>query len=257
MNRSIPALAIAGALVLGSALAAGPAQAAPADGTYYSVPFSGDLYLLEPVDDGAVIVLAPFEQWRADGFPAPRPASVQYVKYTWDSTIYGDVSIEGVSISDRLDYSSWSRAGRPAPRTDRLAADSRIVRYSGSDELFVQAGTAYSDDPDFHKLTYAEYAHLGFPGIDFDVEPLFRKLSWNPNIVGPFDQSGEIGVTPFPLWDYFARPTPQIVTSFDGDRFCQAAGSADIRYFGLAAPKGVKLSYAQWREAGSPVPARC
>jgi hypothetical protein len=47
------------------------------------------------------------------------------------------------------------------------------------------------------------------------------------------------------------------VKSFDGDRFCKAAGSADIRYVGIAAPDGVKLSYAQWREAGFPAPARC
>lgn len=257
MNRSIPALAIAGALVLGGALVATPAQAAPGDGTYYSVPFSGDLYLLQPVDDGEVVVLAGFDEWRADGYPSPRPASVDYVKYTWDATIYGDVTIEGTAISTRLDYAEWTRAGRPAPRTDRLAADSRIVRYHGSDELFVQAGADYTDEPAFHKLTPTEYAHLGTPAIDFDVDTMFRKLSWNPNIVGPYDQSEGIGVTPFAVWDYFDRPTPQIVKSFDGDRFCQAAGSADIRYIGIAAPKGVKLSFAQWREAGFPAPGRC
>jgi hypothetical protein len=257
VNRSIPALAIAGALVLGSALAATPAHAAPGDGTYYSVPFSGDLFLLEPVDDGAVIVPASFDTWRADGFPAPRPATTAYVKYTWGPTVYGDVTIEGVSISVRLDYESWTRAGRPAPRTDRLAADSGILRYAGSDELFVQEGASYTDDPGYHKLTFPEYAHLGYPSVVFDRDTLFSKLSWNPNIVGPVDQTGEVGVVDFVTWDYFARPTPLVVKSFDGDRFCQAAGSADIRYVGIAAPKGVKLSYGQWREAGSPAPARC
>ncbi|CAQ01847.1 hypothetical protein ACR8AL_07670 [Clavibacter sepedonicus] len=257
MNRSIPALAIAGALVLGSAIVAAPAQATPGDGTYYSVPGTSFLFTVDAVDGKPALGVATYEEWQEDGFPSPRPAAVEYLKYTWDSTIYQDATVDGVSFSTRIDYATWRSVGFPAPRTDRLAADSEIHRYTGSDELFVWAGAAFTDDPAVHKLTFAEFAHLGYPAVDYESEPEFRKLSWSPNIVGPVDQAGTIGVVDFATWDYYARPTPQIVTSFDGDRFCKAAGSADIRYVGIAAPKGVKLSYAQWREAGFPAPGRC
>jgi len=257
VNRLLPALVLTGALALGGCLVAAPAQAAPGDGTYYSVPGTSYLFVVDAVEGEPALGVATYEEWREDGFPAPRPAAVEYLKYTWDSTIYQDATVDGVSFSMRIDYATWRSVGFPTPRTDRLAADSAIVRYDGSDELFVQAGAAFTDDPAFHKLTFSEYTRLGYPDVDFDVPPLFRKLSWNPNIVGPVDQSETIGVTPFAVWDYFARPTPRIVPSFDGDRFCQARGSADIRYVGIAAPNGMKLSYGQWLMAGSPVPTRC
>ncbi|MFT7766370.1 hypothetical protein [Clavibacter tessellarius] len=257
MNRSIPSLAIAGVLVLGSALVATPAQAAPGDGTYYSIPASSNLFQVDVADGQSRLLVATYDEWRADGFPAPRPAAVDYVKYTWGDTIYQDVTVEDISFSTLVDYPTWRSLGFPSPRTDQLAADSTVRAYTGSDELFVWEGLGLSDNFIVHKLTFAEYAHLGYPSVDDESEPAFRKLSWNPNIVGPVDQTGRIGVVDFGTWDFFARPTPQIVKSFDGDRFCKAAGSADIRYVGIAAPKGVKLSYAQWREAGFPAPGRC
>ena len=257
MNRSIPAIAIAGALVLGSALVATPAQAVPGDGTAYSLPASSNLFVVDVADGQSRLGVATYDEWRADGFPAPRPAAVEYIKYTWGDTIYQDVTVEDISFTTLVDYPTWRSLGYPVPRTDVLAADSTIRAYTGSDELFVWEGLGLGDNFVVHKLTFAEYAHLGYPKVDSVSTPDFRKLSWNPNIVGPISQTGEIGVVDFDTWDFFGRPTPQIVKSFDGDRFCKAPGSADIRYVGIAAPDGVKLTFSQWREAGFPAPARC
>jgi hypothetical protein len=257
VKRSIPALALAGALVLGSALAAAPAQAAPGDGTYYSIPTTAELFVVEAVDGQARWHLASFDEWRADGFPAPRPPAVEYLRYTWGDTIYQDVSADGISFTMQIDYPTWRSLGFSAPRTDRITADSTVRAYTGSDELFVWEGLALSDSYVVHKLTFSEYVHLGYPRVDDESDPAFRKLAWNPSIVGPTDQAGGIGAVDFATWDFFGRPTPQVVPSFDGDRFCQARGSAEIRYVGLAAPEGLALTYRQWVASGSPRPTAC
>ncbi|MFD2338965.1 hypothetical protein FGG90_03835 [Clavibacter tessellarius] len=261
MNRSIPALALAAALLLGAALpaaSAAPASAAPA-GTvvYYSNPFDDTLIAVRPGDTSLDPSGATFDEWRTDGFPTPVPATVTYIGYSWESTIWADQTFGRFSSTTMLDFDRWTHAGRPAARDDRLAHQHEIIRYDGSDELFVLEGASFTDEPGFHKLTFREYAHLGQPPVDRVEATTFRKLAWLPAVVGPKDFTGEVGVIDFAAWDYYARPTPQIVKSFDGDRFCKTAGSADIRYVGIAAPKGVKLSYAQWREAGFPAPGRC
>jgi hypothetical protein len=257
MNRSLPALVLAGALALGGALVAAPAQAAPKHSTYYSVPFSGDLYVTDAYEDDRYAAPAAFDDWKADGFPQPIAATVSYRGFTWSPTIYADVQTEPGAVSTQaLSYSQWRSAGMPKPTTNVLPADSGVFKYSYSDEVFVSVFSFGDDVPVFHKLTFSEFVGLGRPDVMLRPDA-FLKLSWLPVIVGPDIQSGERGPLDFATWDFWARPTPQIVKSFDGDRFCQAAGSADIRYVGIAAPKGVKLSFAQWREAGFPAPGRC
>ncbi|WP_414172461.1 hypothetical protein [Clavibacter tessellarius] len=140
MNRSIPSLAIAGALVLGSAFVATPAQAAPGDGTYYSIPASSDLFVVDVADGQSRLGVATYDEWRADGFPAPRPAAVDYVKYTWGDTIYQDVTVEDISFSTLVDYPTWRSLGFPSPRTNQLAADSTVRAYTGSDEALRVGG---------------------------------------------------------------------------------------------------------------------
>jgi hypothetical protein len=257
VNRSIPALVLAGALALGGALVAAPAQATPGDGTMYSVPFGPDLYRDVETTDGFFVEHVSYEQWAEAGFPRPVAADIEYRKFTWSPAVYADVLLEAAATTMRLTYDQYASVGSPKPLTDALTAEAGIFKYGYSDELFLVQGTYYEEDPLIHKLTFAEFVHLGSPAVDQVSDSVYRRLAWFPAIVGPKPQTGEEGVLTFEDWDYFARPTPQIVESFDGDRFCQAAGSADIRYVGLAAPKGVKLSYAQWRAAGFPAPARC
>jgi hypothetical protein len=261
VHRTIPAVLTAAALLLGGTLATIPADiavAAPVGGVvYYSNPFDDRLVAVRPADTSLEYSGASYEEWRADGFPAPVPARVTYIGYTWDSTIWADQAFGRFTYTTMLDFDRWTRAGQPAPRSDVLADSHDVIRYDGSDELFVILGATYTDEPGFYKLSFAEFARLGYPAVDRVEQTTFRKLPWNPAIIGPKDRTGDIGVMSFEAWDYFSRPTPQIVRSFDGDRFCQAAGSADIRYVGIAAPQGMKLSYAQWRDAGFPAPTRC
>jgi hypothetical protein len=256
--RSIPALVLAGALVLGGTLVAAPAQAAPDEGAYYSVPFSDALFTsVEDVEGYSFFLqLATFDEWAADGFPEPVPSQVAYRKYTWSSTVYADVQSEAAGAAFALTYAQWNSAGSPQPTDDRVALGGKVIRYAYSDEVFVSQPTHGDDDAGEHKLTFAEFAHLGYPTpVVYDYT--FRQLPWLPSIVGPDRGTGEDVWLDFATWDDYGRPTPQVVTSFDGDRFCQAAGSIDIRYVGIAAPEGVRLSFGQWREAGSPAPERC
>ncbi|CAQ01848.1 hypothetical protein ACR8AL_07665 [Clavibacter sepedonicus] len=259
VNRSIPALVLAGALVLGGALVASPAQAAPKHSAYYSVPFSGDLYVTDATGGEKYATPAYFEDWKADGFPQPVAATISYRGFTWTEDIYADIQTEpGAASTLGLTYSQWSAAGSPKPTKNVLPVNAGVFKYSYSDELFVFVFVfSFGDDvPVNHKLTFAEYAALGYPSSDVR-EGGFRKLSWLPAIVGPTVPSYEVVAIDFWTWEYWGTPTPQIVKSFDGDRFCKAPGSADIRYVGIAAPDGVKLTFSQWREAGFPAPARC
>jgi len=257
VNRSIPALAIAGALALGSALVATPAQAAPNHQTYYSVPFSGDLYVTDQDQGRSDVVQAGYEEWAADGFPKPVPAAIAYRSFSWSPDIYADVSTDAAVMTIGLDFDGWQRAGSPRPSVDVLPAFAGVYRYSYSDEVFLSIYSYGNDYAYSHKLTFAEYGSIGQPAPTVRDE-VFQKLSWFPAIVGPsFFAPFTVQALDFSDWDYSARPTPQVVKSFDGDRFCKAAGSADIRYVGIAAPKGAKLTFNQWREAGSPAPARC
>jgi len=257
MNRSIPALTLAGALVLGSALVAAPAQAAPGDGTYYSVPFSGDLYVTAEYEGYLFPATATFADWAADGFPKPVPAAVTYRAFTWADEIYSDIQTDpGAVFTHELTYPEWRAAGSPAPSTTGVPSNGAVYKYEYSDELFVGVLSDGRDVPVNHKLTFPEFAHLGYPDADVRDEG-FRKLSWLPSIVGATVPTYEIAAIDFWTWEYWGKPTPQVVKSFTGDRFCQTAGSADIRYVGIAAPQGVKLSYGQWLEAGSPAPTRC
>ena len=257
MNRSIPALALAGAIALGGALVATPAQAAPKHQAYYSVPFSGDLYVTESYEGSRYSAPAYFDDWKADGFPKPAAATVAYRGFTWSPDIYADIQTEPGAVSTLgLSYSQWASAGSPAPTKNVLPAASSLYKYSYSDELFVSVLSFADDVPVNHKLTFAEYSALGRPTPTVSSDS-FRKLGWFPAIVGRTVPSYDIEAIDYDIWEYWGKPTPQIVKSFDGDRFCKAAGSADIRYVGIAAPQGAKLSFSQWREAGSPAPARC
>ncbi|WP_435078724.1 hypothetical protein [Clavibacter michiganensis] len=257
MLRSLTALAVAGTLAVGGLSVATPASAAT-NGAFYSVPYDSTLFQVTTVDGRPHADPATFQDWSAAGRPAPRAATTVYVRFTWESTVQADSTAGGARFSISLDYDEWRRAGSPTPRTDRVPAASSILQYSGSDEIFVvQGSSSFTDEPGYHQLTFAEYAHLGYPAVDRTSPRIFTKLSWNPTLVGPISSTGETGPVPFDVWDYFARPTPAVVASYDGDKFCQAAGADEIRYIGQAAPDGMALTFSEWVAAGSPKPATC
>jgi hypothetical protein len=271
MNRPLTALALVGGLLVGGAVTAAPASAADDDVTYYSLPFSGDLLRVEPYDgpDSTRPHIATFAEWQADGLPRPVRADVRYHAYTWSPDVYADLDLPVGPVALKLTYGEWRAAGSPRPVTTGLSATSAAFKWASSSEVFV--GT-YSiprgdgpHDSVTHKLTFAEYRHLGYPslavqgneGDDPYAAMYVRKLSWTPSIVLEYAQRESAYMLDYDEWASLAFPTPQIVASFPGDRFCQTQGSADITYRGYAAEDGLKLTFGQWLAAGSPKPTAC
>ncbi|CAQ01850.1 hypothetical protein ACR8AL_07655 [Clavibacter sepedonicus] len=275
MNRPLTSLALVGALLVGGALAAAPANAVGDDGTvvYYSLPFRSDLVRVEQPSDQpqALITTATYAQWQADGFPAPAAAGVTYHAYTWSPDVLADLTFgtDDRAEATRLSFAEWQRVGSPRPVTTSLPEVGYAFSYGSSSEVFVDTfllflhgGTPLTAPT--HKLTYAEYVHLGSAELAYNVADNYpfsgmfmRKLAWSPAIVWEIPQNGSGDLLSYDDWAARAFPTPQVVKSFPGDRYCQAAGSSDITYRGYAAPGGVKMSYSQWAAAGRPAPARC
>jgi len=273
MNRPLVSIALVGAVLVGGAVAAAPA-AAEGNGNviYYSLPFRGDLVRVDQSTEtqGASITTATYAQWRADGFPAPVAAGVTYHAYTWSSDVLADLTFgtDDRAEATRLSLAEWQRVGSPRPVTTSLPSSAIAYSFASSSEVFVNTSLLQqgsSAPTTTHKLTYAEYSHLGSPRLaeefGHDSYPFsdmyVRKLAWSPAIVQEIPKNGSGDALTYDEWAALAFPTPQVVKSFPGDRYCQAVGSSDITYRGYAAPKGVKMTYSQWVTAGRPAPARC
>jgi hypothetical protein len=257
MNRSLPALALVGALALGGTLlAAAPAQAAPGT-TYYSVPFSDSLISIagdDAQDPGAG--LATYAEWKADGFPRPVPARVDYRSLPWDSTVFADV--QGGAVSLALDLAEWRRAGSPTPTRNVLPGASLVIQYSTSDELLVRTGIGWgSDAAVWHTMTFAEWRSLGYPAVDIRDQASYNRLAWLDTIVGQDPYTGEDGPISYDAWLDAGRPTPKVLQAFPFDKYCSTPDGAEIRYVGLAAPEGLALTFRQWVAAGAPTPTAC
>jgi hypothetical protein len=274
MNRPFTSLALVGALLAGGAVAAAPASAAVEDSTvtYYSLPFRADLVRVEALtnQNQTFITTATYAQWQGDGFPSPVSAGVTYHGYSWSADVLADLRFgdDDRPEATRLTFAEWQRVGSPRPVTTSLPESGYAFRFGSSSEVFVDTDLLLRDGGPLtttHKLTYSEYVHLGSPQLtetlNHDSYPFadmfMRKLAWSPAIVWEIPDNACGDVLTYDEWAAFAFPTPQVVKSFPGDRYCQAAGSADITYRGYAAPDGVKMSYVQWVTAGRPAPARC
>ncbi|MBM7410733.1 hypothetical protein JOE38_000556 [Clavibacter michiganensis] len=272
MNRSLTALALVGALLVGGAVAAAPASAAEArTRSYHSVPFLDDLILVDgdgnPED--TVTTIATFSEWRADGFPAPTRESATFFGSTWSPVVYAEIALPDYPVSLPISYGEWQRAGSPRPVTTRLSSTAGVYKWASSSEVFSSIAslsrsvgrTEFTD----HKLTFDEYRHLGSPALAeqpgegnvFYASSYVRKLPWLPSIVIEDTRNVQGELLSYDSWASYAYPTPQVVKSFPGDRYCMAAGSPDITYSGYAAPDGVKMTYSQWVAAGSPRPTTC
>ncbi|MBW8026579.1 hypothetical protein [Clavibacter michiganensis] len=259
MNRSLPALALVGALALGGTLlAAAPAQAAAGE-TYYSVPFSDSLIRESSITaEEPGIGYASFAEWKADGFPRPVPAAVAYRVLPWDSTVFADVMGTHSGLTASLSGSEWRRAGSPTPTRGALPFSSVVVQYPTSDELLVRTGTLWgSDAAEWHTMTFAEWRTLGFPAVDYRAESGYSRLAWLETIVGQDPITGADGPISYDTWLDAGRPTPKVLQAFPFDKYCSTPGGAEIRYVGMAAPEGLSLTFRQWVAAGSPTPTAC
>lgn len=247
----------AAALLAAAGLSSGAASAAP-DTTYYSVPFSPALYVLgEASDEGVEVLVATYEDWSADGFPAPVPAPTSYKAYEWSPHVFAEIELGEYGYAEQLSYEQWLAGGAKTPSRNTLIVGTELVRWDTSPALVVFNPFERTDSP-LHNLTYGQWQRLGFASPTYLPNEGFQKLSWAPSIALMTDIAAGVGEPlAFEDWAYYGFQSPQSVTRFPSDRFCSTPGSPDVRYTGPAYPDGIVLTYPQWRAAGSPQPTAC
>ncbi|WP_159085098.1 hypothetical protein [Planctomonas deserti] len=239
------------------------ADAGPGDRVFYSVPFSPDLYVV--VENAAPAPAPPariasYIDWSAAGFPTPKPAEVVYKAYEWSDRVWGELRFGGITYADDMDFDGWIKAGAPTPTRNTLIAGSVVLRYETGADLFVHN---YRDSPDAldHKLTFGQWQRLGEPSYLMVNNQGYQKLSWSPIITAMIDVKAAVGAPlTFEEWATLGFPSPQIITRYPVENFCEVIGSADIRYrtraFHNVFPDGLILTLEQWRAAGSPPPQK-
>lgn len=239
-----------GASALGvsaAALSTGVSPANAAATSYLSVPYGSTLMR----STTSTVSPASWDQWRADGFPAPRPAAMQYVKYPWDSTIYARATAPDSTAGESwkpLEADEWKRAGYPRPRADLLVPGTKIYKWNFWSTIFCELGGVH------HAMSMGEWRALGAPTPQI-TDSGFGKLSWDSSIGQLTSLSNGIG---YPIsnveWARRGYPPPFEAVRFPGDQFEMYGSDSTIYYFGptYAGP----ISYGQWRAAGFPRPVR-
>lgn len=228
-----------------------PAQAAPATG-YYSVPYSDSIYYHNDSSGTAYTRKIDYATWVAAGSPSPIPAATDFVKYRWSPTIYAVSYFDGGWLwSGPLAFEQWQKAGYPAPRNAGFIDGTRYHKWATSGEIF-----AWAPDNTTHKLSYSDWAASGFQEPEYRTNEGYQKLAWNGTIAKMFlVNTGDGFPISYSEWEREAFPTPQTVSRFPGDEFCQYPWSPDIFYYG---PIWLgQISYQQWAAAGYPRPTPC
>lgn len=244
LKRAIAAAALS---VVAFAGMVTPASALPSG--FYSVPYSDTLYYNQQNTNWGTVTYA---QWQSAGFPTPRKAPTDFVKYPWSSTIYAVTYFDGGSwLWTKLSLQQWQRAGSPSPRNAGWIQGSYVYQWSTANEIFVQA-----PDATHHKFTYGEWQAAGFPSPALHANEGFQKLSWFDSIGKMTNVSSGLGggIT-YNTWAQYGFPTPQAVARFPGDSFCAYPGSSQIHYNGPTAYG--TLNYSQYVAAGSPAITSC
>lgn len=235
---------------VGLAGLASPANAAPPTG-YYSVPYSHDLYYHYESADYITTYKASNAMWVSDGSPTPRSIATDFVKYPWSSTIYAVSYFDGGWVwSGPLAFEQWQRAGFPAPRNAGFIDGTTYVKWETSGEIFANA-----PDNTTHKLTYSEWAASGFKEPTYKTNQGYQKLTWSGHIGYMYQiNTGDGYPINYSEWATAGFPTPQAVSRFPGDQFCQYVTTA-IYYYGPT--WSGQVTFSQWAAAGYPQPSRC
>lgn len=244
-------LAPAAALALVATFVAAPSHAR--ESGYYSVPYDSTLLFH---DHGYGTYEAEFSWWAEDGFPAPVPAPVDYVKYPWSSTIYAVHFFEsdrGSWVWEQLTFEQWSRAGRPAARDAGWIEGSAYYRFDSSAELFVESPNV--DEP-LHKMTPGQWAAAGSPAPTQLSGQGFYRYPWSSSI-GYLSHTPTGDGTPlsYEQWMGFGMPTPQTVTNVANEHVWRFAGYSQLYLDSPITGWDTPINYAQWTSLGRPAPA--
>ncbi|MFF1251242.1 hypothetical protein ACFVYC_01905 [Pseudarthrobacter sp. NPDC058329] len=228
-----------------------PAAAAPPTG-YYSVPYSNDVYYHHESSGYVGTYKASYDQWVNAGSPTPRPVATDFVKYPWSPTIYAVSYFDGGWLwSGPLAFEQWQKANFPTPRNAGFIAGTTYHKWATSGELF-----AVAPDNTTHKLSYAEWAASGFQEPEYRTNAGYQKLSWDSSIGEMYQINTGAGYPiDYAAWASESFPTPQTVSRFPGDDFCQYWWTNDIYYYGPT--WSGSITFGQWAAAGYPQPTAC
>ncbi|MCU1572225.1 MAG: polysaccharide deacetylase family protein [Micrococcaceae bacterium] len=237
-------------LVLAGSGITAPATAAPIADGYYLLKYSGDIYRVS--GSGTSIRALTFAEWAAAGYPTPKPAPTDYVKYSWAPTIsavtFFDPAVPSRWLWQPLDYAAWQRAGFPAPRNAGYVGGSYFYQWGTSAEVLVEEPGGVQ-----HVLTPAEWAASGFQPPDMRTNEGFLKLSWSTAIARMSDLSlGKGSAVSYSSWAAQGFPTPRVVPRVTGDQFYRDYASTTIWYAGPTENRSI--NYAEWQAAGFPDP---
>lgn len=215
---------------------------------YYVTKYDGTVWAVTATS----IVALSYAEWQAVGFPTPKPAPTDYVKYPWSSTISA-VTIFGKDQSRwvwrHVSLPEWNRAGRPAPRTAGWIKDSTYYQWAGSNQIFVQDIGGVK-----HALSYAEWQASGFQPYDKRSNQGFVKLSWDGSIAFLTDfANGKGGPINYQQWQAEGLPQPTIAARFPGDQLYKFNGESAIWYAGPTVNR--TISYAEWGATGYATPS--
>ena len=99
-------------------------------------------------------------EYVASGKPTPSTMPVDYVKYSWSSTIYAVTwwPQEPYPEWDLITTEEWTRAGKPTPRTVASVYGTLYYKYGSNPAIYAEA-----PDGVVHHLTWAEYRAAGYP----------------------------------------------------------------------------------------------
>lgn len=261
MRRTLARLVALGLLVSASVLPTTSASAGLFNSTpagFYSVPYAETLLWYHQVGPNTWESRnATFADWASQGFPAPRPAIVRYVKAPWLSTIVAVPTLPGMPTAlfgnaTPITFEGWARAGFPNPEvTTNLPG--YILRYTqdaGDPTIWAWVG------PEKHALTLAEWIAAGQPKPSGGVvvsPPLSATMyvGWatSPELFA-VDGGSVYHKLTFAEWGRRGYPTPTIIPG----GFYKLSWDATIAMFEPAGGIGL-LTPTGWATYDYPTPA--
>ena len=240
------------AIALSLALTSTSAQSAPVVDGYYLLAYSGDIYRVS--SGGTTIRYVSYDEWSAAGFPAPRPAPTEYVRYVWSPSITAVTRFDPDSADtwmwEYVDFPAWVRAGSPVPQVANFIYGSYFYKWATSNELFVEDPGGVN-----HHLTFAEWQATGPQPFVARSDEGFVKLSWSgtPEIARMSSlATGRGAPISFTAWVEEALPTPRIVSRVTRDQFYRNYNTSTIWYAGPTMHR--PITYPEWQAAGAPAP---
>lgn len=248
MRRRTPAALLAVLALAVATLLGAPAAHADEDlpAGWYSQPHTSALTEVVRFGDSAYWSERDYPAWQRAGFPAPRPAPTDYVRYPWSPNIYAVTFWPERWEWERLAFEQWQRAGFPAARAAGYVEGTRYWKWETGGEIFAE-----ERDGAVHKLTYGEWLASGSREPEYRTGRGYVKLSWYPSIAYLYNTGqGDGYAISYADWAEEDFPTPQVVQRVAGDRFYRYSFDSTVYYQG---PNGsFAVTPAQYRAAGSP-----